>query len=116
MKQTISFYDFERAFHDIRPDNFSYSGLKALFDYLEEYEESTDEEIELDVIAICCDYSEYESADEAASNYFEYEGMEYDDDGSELLDADEVEEKALGFLRDRTEVIEFDGGIIIRDF
>jgi hypothetical protein len=59
MKQTINFYDFERAFADMdRKENFSYEGLKLLFDYLEDYEESTGEEIELDVIAICCDYTE----------------------------------------------------------
>jgi hypothetical protein len=29
-----------------------------LFDYLEQYEEDTGQEIELDVISLCCDYSE----------------------------------------------------------
>lgn len=59
MKQTINFYDFKRAFVDMeRKDNFSYEGLKLLFDYIEEYEESTGEEMELDVIALCCDFNE----------------------------------------------------------
>jgi hypothetical protein len=59
MKITISRYDFERAFVDAgRKENFSYEALGLLFDYLEEYEESTGEEIELDVVALCCDYCE----------------------------------------------------------
>jgi len=58
MKNTINLYDFRDAFMQIRPDNFSYEGLTALFDWFEEYEESTGEEIDLDVIAICCEWSE----------------------------------------------------------
>lgn len=69
MKTTVSRYDFERAFADAgRKDQFSYEGLKALFEYLEQYEEDTGEEIELDVIAICCDYSE-DSPEDIAANY-----------------------------------------------
>lgn len=69
MKTTISRYDFERAFVDAgRKENFSYEGLGLLFDYFEEYEESTGEEIELDVIAICCEYSE-DTLEDIANNY-----------------------------------------------
>ena len=58
MKQTVNVYQFRDAFRSIRPDNFSYEGLATLWDYLDEYEQSTGEELELDVIAICCDFSE----------------------------------------------------------
>ena len=59
MKKTINFYDFRKAFENYdRLDNFSYDGLQALFDYFEEIEIDCDMEIELDVIAICCEYSE----------------------------------------------------------
>ena len=58
MKNTINLYDFRDAFTQIRPDNFSYQGLEILFDWFEEYEASTGEETELDVIAICCEWSE----------------------------------------------------------
>ena len=69
MKTTVSRYDFERAFSDAnRKENFSYEGLALLFDYMEEYEESTGEEIELDVIAICCDYCE-DTLEDIANNY-----------------------------------------------
>ena len=61
MKQTIDCFQFRNQFMECRPDNFSYDGLLALWEYFEEYEDSTGEEIELDVIAICCEYSEYDS-------------------------------------------------------
>ena len=69
MKTTVSRYDFERAFVDAgRKDQFSYQALGLLFDYFEQYEEDTGEEIELDVVAVCCDYSEEMVAD-IARNY-----------------------------------------------
>lgn len=69
MKTTISNYDFERAFVDAgRQEQFSYEAMGLLFDYLEQLEDSIGEEIELDVIAICCEYSEETTAD-IARNY-----------------------------------------------
>jgi hypothetical protein len=47
-----------------RKDQFSYEALGLLFDYLEEI----DPDMELDVIAICCDYTE-NSADTIAQDY-----------------------------------------------
>ena len=58
MKQTINSHKFHLAFEELRPDNFSYEGLSLLFDYFESLDEDTGEETELDVIAICCDFSE----------------------------------------------------------
>ena len=69
MKQSINMYDFERAFKNFERDNFSYDGLKALFEDLEEYEEVTGEEVELDVIALCCDYMEYDILKEYNRDY-----------------------------------------------
>ena len=69
MKQSVNMYDFERAFKNFERDNFSYDGLKALFEYLEEYEDSTGEEVELDVIALCCEYMEYDSLKEYNDDY-----------------------------------------------
>ena len=59
MKTTINLHQFRDAFYRMgRKTNFSYEGLEILFEYLEELEEGTDQEIELDVIALCCDFSE----------------------------------------------------------
>ena len=91
MKQSINMYDFERAFKNFERDNFSYDGLKALFEYLEEYEEDTGEEVELDVIALCCDYMEYDSLKEYNDDY----GTKYSE-----IDA----------IQDDTTLIKIDGG------
>lgn len=65
MKKTINIYDFENAFRQMgRGEQFSYLGLRALFEMLENYEEDTVEEIELDVIGLCCEYTEYENMEE----------------------------------------------------
>lgn len=58
MKTTINIYSFRDMFRAVRPDNFSYEGLGLLFEYLEQYEQDCGTELELDVIALCCDYSE----------------------------------------------------------
>jgi hypothetical protein len=54
MKQTINLSQFRDEFNSIRPNNFSYEGLETLFDYLEEM----DPDLELDVIALCCEFAE----------------------------------------------------------
>jgi hypothetical protein len=58
-----------------RADNFSYEALGLLFDYLEAYEMDTGEEIELDVIAICCDFSE-----DSPENIRDQYGIDGDDE------------------------------------
>ena len=104
MKTTVSQYDFTEAFRTIRPDNFSYQGLRALFDWVEELDDDCGTETELDVIAFCCEFSEYEDLADFQANY----GEEYAD-----LDA----------IREQTTVIEIgDGnllgsqGFIVQDF
>ncbi len=90
MIKTINEYDFSKAFHNMgRGEQFSSSGLDALFKYFEMLEDSVSEPIELDVIAICCEYSEYESLEE-----FQY------DYGSEYESIDDIERE--------TEVIRID--------
>ena len=70
MITTINENDFIQAFKDMgRDDQFSYEGLQNLFAYYEEYEDSTGEQIELDVIAICCDWTEYQSEYELVNAY-----------------------------------------------
>ena len=62
MYTTVSFDDFANAFERKgRGDQFSRAGLRALFDYLEQSEEDLDMPLELDVIALCCEYAEVEA-------------------------------------------------------
>lgn len=59
MKTTVSVYDFHDAFKRAnRQNQFSYAALNLLFDYFEQIEQDTGEECELDVIGICCEFTE----------------------------------------------------------
>lgn len=72
MKRTIYKSDFVDAFDRMgRGNNFSYEGREALYDYLMMFEEDCDIEMELDVIAICCDFFEYEDLEEYNKDYGE---------------------------------------------
>lgn len=93
MKQSVNFHDFVNAFKRFdRYDAFGYDALRVIFDYLEEYEESCGQEIELDVIAICCDYS-VEHYTDIAKNY------SIDLDG---LDDDEAKEAVIEYIQDNS--------------
>ena len=104
MRQTVTEQSFVDAFVNMnREDNFSRLGRIALYDYFTELEEDCGIEVELDVIAICCEYSEYADEDEVRKVY----GLDEDED-----------------IRDYTTVIEAGGynfetplnTIIIRDW
>ena len=95
MKQTVYLSDFRDAFIRMgRKDQFSYEGLELIFDYIQEYEQDSGEEYELDVIGLCCEWAEDTPEEIAAS---------YDIDISDL-DEDQVCEAVLETLRDDTQV------------
>ena len=104
MKQTIDNRGFHRAFEDHgRGGQYSADALDALFEYFEEFESLTGEEIELDVIAICGDWVEYADAIEA---YNELLGK-YDDVSGE---------DAIVALQKQTTIIELDDSVLIQNF
>ena len=55
MKKTINVYDMKEAFKAAGRDYYTYEGLETLLDFYNEIDEGA----ELDVIAICCDCTEY---------------------------------------------------------
>ena len=83
MKTSISEYEFCDWFIQNRPNNFSFNGLKALYDMLTSYEEDIDEELEFDPISFCCEYTEYETMEEF---WQDYDKEEYPDEQS-IMDA-----------------------------
>jgi hypothetical protein len=108
MKTTENFSEFRDSFQQIRPDNFSYDGQRILYDYFEEFEESTGEEFELDVIAICCDFSE--DSFENIADLYGIELNENDDD-------DEKQQQVIDFLQSEGAYIgDSINGIVYRDF
>ena len=78
-------------------NNFTIKGAKALQAYFEELSKELDENIEFDPIAWCVEFSEYDNL----KDYNKQHNTKY---------------KTLDELMDNTEVIEFDGGVIVRDF
>ena len=92
----VSTYDFHNAFNAMRPDDFSYDALEALYTYLDDLSDDIGEPLELDVIAICCDFAEYTTVAEALEAY----SLESLDD-----------------LYDNTLVLELaNGGLVIQQF
>lgn len=75
MKQTIGLSQFRDAFKAAdRGEQFSYDALGLLFNYMEEL----NPDYELDVIELCCEYSE-DSLEEIIENY----GIEVNSNDSE---------------------------------
>lgn len=91
-----------------RADQFSYDALGILFDYLEAYEMDTGEEIELDVVAICCDFSEDTPEAIARSYDIDIEGM----DEGQTLDEVIATLEANGAYVGKTDA----GAIIYRNY
>jgi hypothetical protein len=56
--------------------SFSREGATALFEYFEQYEQDTGEQMEFDPVAIRCDFDEYENLQEIKENYQDIETLE----------------------------------------
>jgi len=99
MKRTINFYEFGKDFlNSIYKNNFSYEGLSSLYDYFVNLEDETGEEIEFDIIDICCNFTEYHSINDFKKDY-----------GIEVSNLDDI--------REYTEVIPInDESFIIQNF
>ena len=97
MKTTIDFSDFREAFRTHqRADSYTREGLEMLFNHLEEVESDTGQELELDVIAICCDYHE---------NHWEDVASNYSVDLSDCDDEDEKIEAVREYLEANTMLV-----------
>jgi hypothetical protein len=98
MKQSVNFSAFVDAFQDHdRYDQFGYQALRVIFEYLEQYEQDCNEELELDVIAICCDYSTDHYKDIANNYKIDLSDAEGDEDAEKEI--------VLDYLNDNTMVL-----------
>ena len=112
MKQTVNLYNFRSAFYKMgRKDNFSWEGLKILFDYIEEIEQDTGEEMELDVIALCWDYAE-SFIDDLIRNY------DIDMSDCDTDDEETIKETVMKYMEQNTIVcgVTSDGSIVYEVF
>ena len=90
-----------------RGDQFSYKALNMLYEYLED----TYPQYELDVIALCCDYSEATPAEIANQYSIEMSAVEEGDTDGEL-------DQVIGVLSTLTSVIGItsSGSIVYQQF
>jgi hypothetical protein len=102
MIQTINVSDFRDAFRSMgRQDQFSYEALGALFDYMEEIAPDFD----LDVIALCCDYSEDTAAQIAEAYDIKVDSV------------DELEDAVRAYLEEHTTIVaEIASGFLYAQF
>lgn len=119
------FEDYKRVETPENPNgNFSYKGLRALFQYLDSLSEDTGEDIKLDVISLCCDYAEYRDLEEyLKDNYTEKEINEKLEDHKQ--DTEEATQEAFKIwveaeISDNTTLIKFsddlNDGFIIQGY
>ena len=108
MKKTLDVYDMKEEFEAAGRDYYTYEGLEALLAYYDEI----DENMELDVIAICCDCTEYGdgaacSLSDLVSEYgYKYTVSEWmDDTGADEYDEAEYIEALTSELENYTVVL-----------
>lgn len=121
MKQTLT---TSQAAHLLMQDEYArwtYKGAHALVEHLEQLEEDCGAEIEFDRVALRCDWHEYGSAVECAAGDYNWRAKEF----PELMDAcisnpdnanELMEQSALEWLSEQTQVITFEGGVIVQLF
>ena len=70
--------DFVDAFRrwPERAETFTYEALLALYDWYEELSDGTGEPTRLDVIAICCEWAEYDSFADVQADYEDIGSLE----------------------------------------
>jgi len=86
-----------------RGEQFTPSGFSVLFKYLEESEQ----DIELDVIALCCDYTETSIEELLNEHEIDVEGLSFEEDYDDIKDL--VEE----YLKEHTTVVGSTGTTIL---
>jgi len=123
MKTTLSTTQAAHMLLDDENANWTRAGAFALVEYLEEFEESCDVDIEFCPVSLRCEFSEYDSLEDWASEYFANHiqavfelKLNIDGDGKIEENDDDVDEKIREYIRDRGQLIEFEGGIIVSSF
>lgn len=103
--QTIDKHAFIDAFkQSSRKDQFSHEALEAIFEYLEEYSDSTGEPVELDIVAICCDWTEADWKTIAEDYRIDLEDCDYDEERIEAV---------RYYLEDETQCVELSEGSFV---
>lgn len=99
MKTSVSFSQFVDAFRLMgRESQFTYDGKRALYDYLENYESQTGAEVSLVVIALCCEYTEYENFEEFKKDYSDIENFAELEENTMVISTGKYQDEESPFL------------------
>lgn len=105
MFQTLNFTTFANAFrHSDRAEQFSYHALELIFDYIEEYESETGEQIKFDMIGICCEWSENTPAEIIRNYSLDTKIPQFEEHGVDSYTDAEVSQLVHEYLWDETSV------------
>ena len=97
-----------------RGDTYGYNGWRALGEYLEELSDSTGEDVEIDIIGLCCEYSMAESVEEFFMEFYHLHGIDLPTmEEWEELEEDEKLETIEEFLQENTALIICEDDLII---
>jgi len=119
MKTTLTTAQAAHMLANDENSSFSLPGAYALVEYLEQLEEDMGEDIEFCHVALRCDYSEYDSLQKWADDYF---GKNSDWRVGKLgitaadYDTWREGEAIREYIENNGQLIEFDGGIIVSSF
>lgn len=98
VQTSFCFSEFRELFKQYdREDNFTSSGLRALFDYLDDDDTGN---VEMDVVAFCCEYSE-DTIDELIFQY----NIDILDCYGETIPEEEQKEKVRDYLNENTIIV-----------
>jgi hypothetical protein len=101
MKQSVYLNDFRQAFKDCgREKQFSYEGLETLFNWIEQMDDDTGQETELDVIALCCEFEESYYLDIASNYDIDIEGLDEVEARNAVIDYIQENSQFCGMTRD----------------
>jgi hypothetical protein len=101
MKATINFNEFCDGLGN--NSGFSYQGKRVLFDFLENLEQNSGEDIEFDPVALRCEFSESD-LEELIEQYDDLSELcpAFDDEETSAEDLLKMRETAREFLEHRT--------------
>lgn len=127
--QNMSSIEIAHLLHADMNARWSYNGATALAEFFEQLEDEGNTchlcgcdttRIQIDIVAIRCEYSEYSSAIEAAREYGNTYSVSPIDENDNERPQDEVtaelEEYCMQWLQERTNILAFEGGVIIEQF
>lgn len=110
--EKISSSDLYRmAFRMDRGDNFGYAGWNAIGEYLENVSDDLGEDLEIDIVAICCDYSSSDGVEDFWCEYGKYSSIDAEE--WEQMDDEEKLEAVREYLEENTSVVACEEDMII---